>query len=150
MSKEGPPLQHDLFTGELVDNRSNYQKRKDKDRSAPQQLQMFRTPEIVQFGVSARPWLKDAPQPQLVLEIQETRTPEQIERDLMREAEKQTVSLFGDAASSLPGETETTDRPFSRIIYNAQTHRQPVGLRAWLRAQQIPVRPRNPRRSTTP
>ena len=50
MPKEGCPLQYDLFSGELVDTRSDYQKKKDRERTAPQQIQMFKTPEMVQFG----------------------------------------------------------------------------------------------------
>lgn len=46
MSKEGLPLQFDLFSGELVDTRSDYQKKKDRERTAPQQMQMFKTPEM--------------------------------------------------------------------------------------------------------
>ena len=143
MAKEGLPLQYDLFSRELVDNRSDYQKRKDKVRNAPQQLQMFATPEMVQFGVSARPWLNDAPQPKLVLEIEETRTPEEIERDLMREAEKQTASLFGDVPPALPENTEADPLPVTSIIFEAQLCPCPIGLRARLRAQHIPVRPRH-------
>ena len=143
MAKEGLPLQYDLFSGELVDNRSDYQKRKDKLRSAPQQLQMFATPEMVQFGVSAHPWLNDAPQPKLVLEIEETRTPEEIERDLMHEAEKQTVSLFGDDPPDLPENREADHLPVTGILFEAQYSPRLIGLRARLRAQHIRVRPRH-------
>ncbi len=142
MASEGQPLQFDLFSGELVDSRSAYQKRKDKNRDAPQQLLMFKTPEIVQYGVSARPWLNDAPRPQLVLEIQETRTPEEIERDLMREAQKYTASFIDDPAPSLPEVAVVSKYPASGVIFDAQSSSRPIGLRTQLRAQSIPVRTR--------
>ena len=142
MVSEGQPLQFDLFSGELVDSRSAYQKRKDKNRDAPQQLLMFKTSEIVQYGISARPWLNDAPRPQLVLEIQETRTPEEIERDLMREAQKYTVSFLDDSVSSLPEEAEMDKYPTCGIIFDARFTSRPVGLRTQLRARSIPVRVR--------
>src|SRR5690242_11080501 len=129
MSKETLPLQYDLFSGELVDNRTEYQKRKDNERNSPRQLQMFATPDTVQFGVSARPWLKDAPQPQLVLEIQETRTPEEIERVLRRKAENETVPLFGDAATSFHEDPLTTNPPPCRVIFRALDDPRLDGLR---------------------
>lgn len=100
MSKEGLPLQFDLFSGELVDTRSNAQKKKDRERTTPQQMQMFKTPETVQFGSKTksayREWLDQASAPPLVLEMIETRTPEEIERDAQREIEAQTHRLFSD------------------------------------------------------
>jgi len=100
MSKEGLPLQFDLFSGELVDTRSDAQKKKDRERTTPQQMQMFKTPETVQFGSKTksayREWLDQASAPPLVLEMIETRTPEEIERDAQREIEAQTHRLFSD------------------------------------------------------
>lgn len=100
MSKEGLPLQFDLFSGELVDARSDAQKKKDRERTIPQQMQMFKTPEMVQFGSKTksvyRDWLDNSTAPPLVLQMIETRTPEEIERAVQREIEAQTHRLFSD------------------------------------------------------
>lgn len=100
MSKEGVPLQYDMFSGELVDNRSNSQKRQDRVRTNPQQMQMFKTPEMVQVGrpinAANRDFLVQSAAPPLILEMIETRTPEEIERDQQREIEAQTFHLFTD------------------------------------------------------
>lgn len=100
MSKEGLPLQFDLFSGELVDTRSDAQKKKDRERTIPQQMQMFKTPEMVQFGIKTksayREWLDQSSAPPLVLQMIETRTPEEIERAAQREIEAQTHRLFSD------------------------------------------------------
>lgn len=98
MGKEGVPLQHDMFSGELVDTRSSAQKRKDRERTNPQQTQMFKTPEMVQIGkptnAAYREWLDQSTAPPLVLEVIETRTPEEVERDEQRAIEAQTYNLF--------------------------------------------------------
>lgn len=135
-----------MFSGELVDTRSDHQKKKDRERSTPQQTQMFKTPEMVQFGVRTtsayREWLDQATAPPLILESQDTRTPEEIEQDLVREAQKHTISLFGDTL------TETTDvekdnpeppqpLPRSGIIFEAQTDQRIIGFRAKLRTQSL-------------
>lgn len=94
MNKESPALQRDMFTGQLADTRSSYRKRLDRERNQPQQMQMFRAREVVDIGASVRPWLKDLPSYPLVLESEDVRTEEEVERDLMREAEALTVPLF--------------------------------------------------------
>jgi hypothetical protein len=96
MGKEGHFLQHDMFTGQLVDNRSAYRKRQDKTLSLPRQMGMFPLKETVQLGVQARPWLDNLPRPPMVLESQDIRTDQDKERDLLREAESQTADLFAD------------------------------------------------------
>lgn len=88
------PRQYNMFSGEVVDNRTRHQKRLDRQRQLPKQLAMFRQADTIQFGVSHRPWLKDLPRYQLELQSEDPRTPEEIERDLLREAEKNTESMF--------------------------------------------------------
>ena len=99
MSKEAASLQFDMFSGELVDTRTTSQKKKDKERTNPQQIQLFKAAEVVQFGVTTksayREWLDQATAPPLVLQMIETRTPEEIERDLLREALTHMNPLFG-------------------------------------------------------
>jgi hypothetical protein len=90
------PLQHDMFTGEVVDKRNRRQKKLDKESSQPRQTSMFSLKETVQLGVQARPWLNSLPRPQMVLEREDIRTDEEKERDLLREAEALTGSLFAD------------------------------------------------------
>ena len=55
------PLQRDMFTGEMVDNRNRRQKKLDKEVNNPRQQTMFSLGETMQWGVSARPWLKNLP-----------------------------------------------------------------------------------------
>jgi hypothetical protein len=112
MSKEGLPLQFDLFSGELVDARSDAQKKKDRERTIPQQMQMFKTPEMVQFGSKTksayRDWIDQATAPPLVLQMIETRTPEEIERAAQREIEAQTHRLFSDHPELYEQSVDTT------------------------------------------
>ncbi|MCL4247376.1 MAG: hypothetical protein KJ065_04405 [Anaerolineae bacterium] len=142
MSKEGIPLQHDMFSGELVDTRSNAQKKKDRARAIPQQTQMFKTPEMVQIGrqtnAARRAWLNQSAAPPLVLETIETRTPEEIERDLQREIEAQTYHLFSDHPEfyeQLPDteptngdEDEIGDTPVTGDIYERKPETSKMAL----------------------
>ena len=65
--------------------------------------------DLPQLGVQARPWLNRLPRPQMVLEREDIRTDEEKERDLLREAEALTGSLFADtfAAVAVAVEPET-------------------------------------------
>jgi hypothetical protein len=92
------PLQIDLFTGALVDTRTREQKRLDELLHIPQQLLMFPQREIAQFGVSAHPVMPLSPG-KLHLISEDPRTDEEVERDLQREAEKSTLSLFAEAST---------------------------------------------------
>ncbi len=146
-----------MFSGELVDARSNGQKKRDKERDTPQQIQLFKTPEMVQIGGKTkstyRDWLDKSAAPPLVLQTVETRTLEEIESDLMREAEKLTTSLFNielptpdeetfsdPEIQSFPKEKPIPQQPV--VIFDAQQHRCQRGLRARHRAQNTPVRRR--------
>ena len=151
MSKEDVSLQYDMFSGELVDARSDSQKKKDKERGTPQQTQMFKTPEMVQFGGNTksvyRDWLDHATAPPLVLQVLDTRTTDEIEHDLMRDAEKLTTPLFGeDTPTSIEDKTSlqenTSPQLQPTVIFDAKQHHCQRGLRARLRAQSVPVRRR--------
>ncbi|MBI1280103.1 MAG: hypothetical protein GC179_18385 [Anaerolineaceae bacterium] len=151
MSKEGLSFQYDMFSGELVDSRSDSQKKKDKERSTPQQTQMFKTPEMVQFGgkikSAYRDWLDHATVPPLVLEILDTRTAEEIERDLMREAEKLMTPMFTEEPpATVEDQVPLQENPVSQqqptVIFEAKQHQCQRGLRSRLRTQSIPVRRR--------
>ncbi|MCZ7545095.1 MAG: hypothetical protein M5R40_16935 [Anaerolineae bacterium] len=100
-------FQSDMFTGELVDNRTPAQKRRDEERSRPQQLEMFSQRDIAQFGAGLRPMPLPA-SARLSLQIEDHRTPEEIEADIQREAEKKTAKMFGD-------EQEEAEPPLSQL-----------------------------------
>jgi hypothetical protein len=119
MSVEAP-LQFDMFSGKLVDNRTSTQKRIDHERDVPKQQDMFSIRETVQIGVNVRPWLGDMPQPTLELIREDPRTQEEIERDLMREAEALTDTLFAD----IPPQS-SEDEPEREGVENENDQEQP-------------------------
>ena len=96
MTKEEVPQQYELFTGELVDVRTRTQKREADEREKPQQTELFPQREIAQFGVRARPQFSLSSHTKLVLITEDPRTPEEIEYDRLKEAEKRTYLLFPD------------------------------------------------------
>jgi hypothetical protein len=93
MSKE-VPLQFDLFSGELVDNRTAKQKRLDREQEKPQQALMFSQREMAQFGVNPRPKLPISPKTRLELMVEDHRTEEEIAAAIQEEALKQNYRLF--------------------------------------------------------
>ena len=81
------PLQSDMFSGELKDTRTRIQKRRDQKAEQPQALAMFSQRDVAQFGVTAHPTLPISDHTKLALQIEDPRTPEEIERDTQHEAE---------------------------------------------------------------
>lgn len=98
MSKEDTPLQMDMFSGKLVDNRTRQQKRQDKAREQPKQIEMFSQREIAQFGVNPNPLMPLSPNTRLLLIPEDPRTEEEVEQDRQREAEKRTARMFAEPA----------------------------------------------------
>jgi hypothetical protein len=88
------PLQFDLFSGELVDNRTAMQRRRDRELDKPQQAMMFSQREMAQFGVEAHPKLPISPKTRLELMIEDRRTEEEIAAAIQQEALKQNYRLF--------------------------------------------------------
>jgi hypothetical protein len=86
--------QKDMFTGDWVDNRTSRQKRQDREREQPQQIELFSQREIAQFGVNAHPLLPLSPHTKLGLIFEDPRTEEEKERDLQRAAEEKTFQMF--------------------------------------------------------
>lgn len=134
-----------MLTGDKVGNCSAYRKKKDRERTAPQQVQMFSTPDVVQFGVRSksayRDWLEQAKVLDLELVLVDTRTPEEVERDLIREDEKQTLLLFSETQISREiDEAETEPPATTTFLFNADLHAKKHGLRAYLRNQSAQVR----------
>lgn len=94
MLEHSIPLQIDLFTGSLVDTGTPTQKKADVERQRPQQIEMFSQRDTAQFGVSARPVMPFSPG-KLVLMSEDLRSEEEIERDLLWQAQANTPDLFG-------------------------------------------------------
>ncbi len=95
MSKERQiPLQYDMFTGEPVDNRTEAQKKRDREREKPQQTEMFASREVAQFGVNSRPLIELSSHTKLTLISEDPRTEEEIEADRQRAAEELTHQMF--------------------------------------------------------
>src|SRR5258706_9775888 len=106
MSNPEIPLQHDMFSGELVDTRTAKQKEQDKFRTQPQPMEMFPQKDIAQFGVVAHPLLPISDKTQLGLTHEDPRTDLEKARDLEREAQRHMVELF-------PPEPKTVGEYFS-------------------------------------
>jgi hypothetical protein len=100
-------LQREMFTGELVDNRTAAQKKADREQQIPVQCEMFSIHDTVQIGACLRPWLFQTPKSPLVLVGEDPRTEEEIEHDLMREAERLTNPMFAEQ----PAAPEATQTP---------------------------------------
>jgi len=88
------PLQHDMFTGAVVDTRSQRQRQFDRNLAQPHQAELFSAREVAQFGVKAKPLIPLSPWTRLALVPEDSRTSEEKERDAQREAERQTHQLF--------------------------------------------------------
>lgn len=96
------PQQFDMFTGELVDTRTRRQKQLDRERDLPRQIEMFSQRDVAQFGVKANPTMPLSGNVKLILIPEDPRTDEEIERDIQREAERRTVSMFGNTPEVQP------------------------------------------------
>ena len=101
MSKEIAALQFDLFTGELVDNRTPTQKKIDRERQQLQQMELFAAREVAQFGINPRPLIDLSPTTRLTLWREDPRSEEEIERDRQRAAEEQTYRMFDTGCRAL-------------------------------------------------
>jgi hypothetical protein len=106
MSKEA--LQFDMFTGELVDNRTATQKKKEKEQAKPQQAEMFSQREMAQFGVKAHPKLPISPKTRLELMIEDHRTDEEKAEAIQREALERNYRLFEEESNPILGAIEST------------------------------------------
>jgi hypothetical protein len=88
------PLQANLFTGELVDNRTAHQKRRGQEYERPQQGSLFSQREMAQFGVEARPRIPLSPKTRIELALWDPRSDEERAQDLQRELEARTFRLL--------------------------------------------------------
>ena len=97
MPKKERPLQMDMFSEKLVDNRTRRQKKRDKEREAPQQSLMFSQREIAQFGVNSRPQFELPPAAVLRFLDPNLRTPAEIEAEHNKDtSEFEQKSLLGN------------------------------------------------------
>ncbi len=95
MSKEGESaLQYNLFTGELVDNRSAKQRRSDKEAEEPKQGMMFSQRDMAQFGVEAHPKIPLSDHTTLGLLFEDHRTEEERAADIQRQALENNLRMF--------------------------------------------------------
>jgi hypothetical protein len=94
MSKE-VPLQANIFTRELVDNRTAKQKKVAAEQEKPKQAEMFSQREMAQFGVNPHPQIPLSPKTHIELALQDMRTDEEKERDFQQEVEKRSYKLPG-------------------------------------------------------
>ena len=84
-------FQIDMFSGEYVDTRTDAQK---KRVLQAEQLEMFPSREVAQFGVNPRPLMDLSPFTKLTLQVEDPRSEEEKERDRQRAAEKLTQPMF--------------------------------------------------------
>lgn len=96
-AKSEVPLQIDLFTGELKDNRTRKQKRAARKAEGYQQGELFSQKDLAQFGVRSKPELpaitRNGQPVKMELELQDTRTEEQKELDRQKAAQDLTNPL---------------------------------------------------------
>jgi hypothetical protein len=109
MGKEDTPLQFDMFSGDLVDNRTRAQKQQDKARSQPQQIEMFAQRDIAQFGVNPRPLMPLSPNTRLLLMPEDARTDDEVEQGRQLEAQKRTAQMFAAPISAQASQPENQD-----------------------------------------
>jgi len=119
MGKEDTPLQMDMFSGELVDNRTRQQKRQDKAREQPKQIEMFSQREIAQFGVNPRPLMPLSPNTRLLLIPEDPRTEEEIEMGRQQEAEKRTARMFAEPSPAQ--ETKPPENTNAQLVPDTTT-----------------------------
>ena len=87
-------LQFDIFSGELVDNRTTAQKQRDTAVTKPRQLEMFSQRELAQYVPP--PMMSLSPETKLVLMVEDPRTEEEKARDREVAARALTTPLFAD------------------------------------------------------
>lgn len=131
------PKQIDLFTGALVDRRTRQQKQDDRRREEPQQTLMFSQRDIAQFGVNPRPLFPLAPGTKLRLQIEDPRTDEEKEADLLKEAIENTIPMFVSPETN--GATEQLEQ--QAIEFPPPR----IGFRVWQRQKCVQLRLRTER-----
>jgi len=119
MSQETTPLQFNMFSGELDDNRTAEQKKRDRQRQHPQQIEMFSQRDIAQFGVNPKPLLPLSPHTRLGLMFEDPRTEDEKARDIQRQAEANTYQMFVDPGQGDLAPTAPEVATLAVIVYEA-------------------------------
>ena len=118
-------LQRDMFTGELVDNRTASQRRRDAHVDLPTQMEMFPQRELAQYV--PRPMMPLSAETRLVLIQEDPRTEDEIERDRELEARSLTHPMFDEkekaAADDETVESTPTDPDLNRVAARAELER---------------------------
>lgn len=100
--------QVDMFPGEAVDTRTPRQKKLDKHALLPIQTPMFPGQgDLIQIGGTVRPkmeWDGDTTVETLRLQLEDTRTDEEIERERIRAEQSLIVPMFPDEMGAADGE----------------------------------------------
>lgn len=111
------PLQIDMFTGEWVDRRTRSQKQHDAERILPVQMLMFPQGEMLQIGVDPHPKMNLSPG-RLVLIAEDPRTPEEVEADRLKAAQKMTLLLFSmaDPVEPPPADEDEDDLSHTPVV----------------------------------
>ncbi len=90
--------QIEMFTGELIDNRTGRQRQAALERGQPHQAEMFAQRDLAQFGVSAKPRIPITPLTRLELTSQDSRTEDEKAAESQGAIEDQTYQLFAGPA----------------------------------------------------
>ncbi len=86
-------MQVDMFSGELVDNRTPKQKKRAREQEQPQQIEIFSQRELAQFGVRPHPKLPISPKTRIELAMEDGRSEADIALEHQREIEQNTYPL---------------------------------------------------------
>ena len=103
------PSQFDLFSGELVDNRTTKQRRLAREWERPQQTLMFSQRDMAQFGVEAHPKLPISAKTRLELMMEDPRTEEEKAEAIQQEALKRNHRLFEEPLPEQAPQEESND-----------------------------------------
>lgn len=108
-----------MFTNELDDTRTRRQKNLDRERSKPQQMEMFSPREVAQFGVNAHPLLPLSEHTKLGLIFEDPRTEEEKEQDRQRAAEERTYQMFEEPAPDDQAQIAPDTKTLALAVYQA-------------------------------
>lgn len=111
MTVEIHQLQRDMFTSELVDNRTRHQKEADARRHDWTQMNMFSIQEAPVGILRAKPVvdIDDLPSPPLILQREDPRSDEEKDTVLRREAEALTVKMFAEENNDVDQDERVED-----------------------------------------
>jgi hypothetical protein len=116
MTERDPlPLQHEMFSSKLVDNRSDKQRKADLERTHTTLLMFSQREMLPRVGMKAHPKLPLPEKVTLPALWSDHRTDEEIERDTQRQAEALTQPMFADEEGIHRGQDMNTDEPTKPI-----------------------------------